>query len=382
VCSPMFSPIAYRRMSFQTQISSSATEDQVISNISSPGIIAFVTIDRNFTSNTPSNGPEGKLRGFKPTFWLLCASFLLIYGVVWSFTNVSSAILLERDFFKPSRDCILDLPSQCSSGLLVPEKGNMAHNSKGQECPVGSNFAPVIPQSLNITFVEGGQFDQTEYVFRKLSKSDIKCQDDFWSQGCTMDYCEAQTEATEKAGLYMSIPYFFVVALTYHLGLFVDATGYRTEMICLGSVLLVAAHVLLAYSTLSPPSVPLITQGVGYTICVAALWPSVPFTVSLESVGTAFGIMMAVQNFGLALIPLVVARLYRLGNNSYLPVVELFFAGGSLFAVFVGVALKIADEKSNRVLGTPKANIRYSKGVFVVKKGRNRTISDADVAYH
>lgn len=172
------------------------------------------------------------------------------------------------------------------------------------------------------------------------------------------------------------------MALTYHLGLFVDSTGYRTELICFGSVLLVVAHGVLAFPPLSPPVVPLITQGLGYTICVAALWPSVPFTVSEDSVGTAFGIMMAVQNFGLALIPLVVAHLYKLGGNRYLPTVELFFAAGSVLAVLVGVALMIADKKTDHILGTPKANIRYSptEGLVVMRR-RPRTLSDGGVVY-
>lgn len=142
------------------------------------------------------------------------------------------------------------------------------------------------------------------------------------------------------------------------LGIFVDKTGLRTEMICFGSALLVLAHVLLAFPSSSPPVVPLVGQGLGYTICVAALWPSVPFTVSADSVGLAFGIMMAVQNVGLALIPLVVAWLYGMGGDHYLPSVEVFFAACSLLAVAVGIALKIADKTTDHVLATPKSDIR------------------------
>ena len=251
----------------------------------------------------------------------------------------------------------------------------------GRECPDSDNFAPALPSSLNMTFKGSpNPYDESHYVFPHLALSDIQCQDVFWSEACTMDYCQDQAVATEKAGLYMSIPYFFTVALTFHLGLFVDATGYRTEMICAGSALLVAAHSLLAYH-LSPPSVPLVIQGIGYTMCVAALWPSVPYTVSENSVGMAFGIMMAVQNIGLGLIPIAVAHLYGANGNHYLPTVELFFVVCSILALVVGVALMISDKKTDHILGTPRSNIRFNpeKGAVVVKRARDN--SDAMILY-
>ena len=365
VCSPMFSPIAYRHYSAQT------TQTTLIP---SPG----VTFSRGTRIET--NTSKGKLRDFKPTFWFLCISFLLIYGVVWSFTNVSSAILLERNFFlETPPHCLPTHPDLCTSGSLLPKHGNPSFNSEGKQCPVRDNCAPAIPRSLNVT-VDDASFDYSQYIFPSLSYSDIQCHDNFWAQGCTMNYCQDQDSATEKAGIYMSIPYFFTVALTFHLGLLVDRTGWRTEMICFGSVLLVLAHVLLALPRSSPPMVPLVTQGLGYTICVAALWPSVPFTVKEESVGTAFGIMMAVQNVGLAIIPLVVAYLYRLGNNHYIPSVEVFFAICSFLAVIVGFALMFSDRKTDHVLGTPKADIRLyekTKAQVPLKHGRERANSDA-----
>jgi MFS family permease len=249
---------------------------------------------------------------------------------------------------------------------------------------VQEHVAPVVPKSLNISIhndTTATSFDYTEYKFDSLRKSDIQCHDDFWAEACTMNYCKDESEATEKAGFYMSIPYFFTVALTFHLGLLVDKTGWRTEMITLGSCLLVVAHVLLAFPHSSPPVVPLVGQGLGYTICVAALWPSVPFTVSEGSVGTAFGIMMGVQNIGLALIPLVVAHLYNVSNSHYLPLVEIFFAAISLLAVIVGVILMIADKKTNHILATPKIDIRFDETnePVIVKHNRPRAQSEANV---
>jgi hypothetical protein len=46
--------------------------------------------------------------------------------------------------------------------------------------------------------------------------------------------------------------------------------------------------------------------GMGYAGLVASVWPLVPFTVGEEHVGLAYGIMTALQNLGLTLMPLSV----------------------------------------------------------------------------
>jgi MFS family permease len=383
VCSPMYSPIAYRRLSSRTHSTDTS------SHSGPTGVICGVKDNQESTEAVERSGLS-KLRDFKPTFWLLCLSFLLIYGVVWSFTNVSSGILLERDFFltAPS-SCSPQYPNQCTSGTLASEEGN-PWKFTTTDCPVGDNFAPPIPSSLNVTVRPSNgddnqistPFNNDQYIFGQLHDSDIKCQDAFWSQACTMEFCERQALATEKAGFYMSIPYFFTVALTFHLGLFVDATGYRTELICFGSLLLVISHAILAYPATAPPTIPLVTQGLGYTICVAALWPSVPFTVKDDSVGLAFGIMMAVQNVGLAVIPMIVAKLYAMGDNQYLPMVEIFFALCSFCAVVAGLTLMISDRRTGKILASPKRSIRFDQkqGSYVVNR-RPRSTSDDKIPY-
>jgi hypothetical protein len=143
VCTPMFSPVAFTHH----HVSPAAQ----VTVMSSPGAVVFVQVDDTRIPTDASSG-WGKLRDFKPTFWLLCASFLLVYGVVWSFTNVSSAILLERDFFlRPPADCLPEYPNQCTAGKYAPAQGNPSVDAYGHECLLGDNVAPIIPQSLNIT---------------------------------------------------------------------------------------------------------------------------------------------------------------------------------------------------------------------------------------
>jgi MFS family permease len=54
---------------------------------------------------------------------------------------------------------------------------------------------------------------------------------------------------------------------------------------------------------------PLVLTGLGYSIYAAAIWGSIPYVVSPNSVGTAFGIATAIQNIGLVLAPTIVGQI-------------------------------------------------------------------------
>lgn len=45
-------------------------------------------------------------------------------------------------------------------------------------------------------------------------------------------------------------------------------------------------------------------MGIAYSVCAAALWPSVALLVDTDKLGTAYGLMTALQNLGLAVAPL------------------------------------------------------------------------------
>ena len=56
-------------------------------------------------------------------------------------------------------------------------------------------------------------------------------------------------------------------------------------------------------------------MGVAYSVCAAALWPSVALLVDTDKLGTAYGLMTALQNLGLAIAPLGAA--YVINKASY-----------------------------------------------------------------
>lgn len=281
------------------------------------------------------------LQGFSVSFWLLCISCCLVYSTTVPFINLASGLLLERNLFiKVPEECALKHPDRCSSGYLEPADGNEA------SCPTAATYAPVLPSSLNISSTDSDpSWYKSSYVYEDLQMTDIDCTDSFWSEACARNYCEKQEMATQRAGLLMAIPFIATVATTFLFGYFgVDRAGLRAEMVALGPVLLMTAHSLFLFRR-SSPVIPLILLGLGFSMSVSALWPSVPLTVGENVAGAAFGLMTCTQNIGLTLFPIMCAAIYNAAGHHYLPNVEIFLLGCSALAVLVGIALYLRDRR-------------------------------------
>ena len=104
------------------------------------------------------------------------------------------------------------------------------------------------------------------------------------------------------AGWMVSMLPFSTVVFAPLFGLLVDKRGKGTRWMILGSILALAAHLLLAFA---PAGVPLfgylsmVFLGFGYSLVPAALWPSVPKIVPDKVLGTTYSLLYWVQNLGL-----------------------------------------------------------------------------------
>ena len=82
-------------------------------------------------------------------------------------------------------------------------------------------------------------------------------------------------------------------------GQLVDRVGRRATFMIVGSLILIPCHLAMGLTRIYPVY-PMIALGFAFVLVPAALWPSVPLIVRNERVGTAFGLMTAIQNIGLA----------------------------------------------------------------------------------
>jgi MFS family permease len=80
-------------------------------------------------------------------------------------------------------------------------------------------------------------------------------------------------------------------------GRLVDRVGRRATFMVVGSLLMIPAHLAMGW-TMIPPAYSMIVLGAAFVLVPAAMWPSIPLVVEKERVGTAFGLMTAIQNIG------------------------------------------------------------------------------------
>jgi ABC-type transport system involved in cytochrome c biogenesis permease subunit len=113
--------------------------------------------------------------------------------------------------------------------------------------------------------------------------------------------------------------------------------------------MLIAVHTTMALSSASPV-LPLIGQGIAYSLFAAVLWPSVTLVVEERLTGTAFGVMTSIQNIGLALFPMLIATIYNNSDERYIPHVELFFVACATVGSICSFGLIFLDRRTGRKL--------------------------------
>ena len=153
------------------------------------------------------------------------------------------------------------------------------------------------------------------------------------------------------AGWMVSMLPFSTVIFAPLFGMLVDKAGKGTRWMIVGSILALAAHLLLAFA---PAGVPfwgylaMVFLGFGYSLVPAALWPSVPKIVPDKVLGTTYALIYWVQNLGLlsfkwlAGIILGASAGAAASSASYSgPVrVELMFVGLCVAAVVVALVFR------------------------------------------
>ena len=106
----------------------------------------------------------------------------------------------------------------------------------------------------------------------------------------------------QAAGWMVSMLPFSTVIFAPLFGHLVDRFGHGTRWMIAGSILALAAHLLLAFAPQGIPAFGYLAMallGFGYSLVPAALWPSVTKIVPEKVLGTTFALLFWVQNLGL-----------------------------------------------------------------------------------
>lgn len=126
-------------------------------------------------------------------------------------------------------------------------------------------------------------------------------------------------------------------------GSLVDRIGRRASLMILGSLLIVPAHLALGVTHIAPAAA-MIVLGAAFVLVPAAIWPSIPLLVEEKRVGTAYGVMTAIQNMGLLAFPYFNGAL-RDATHDYTASQVMFASLGFVGLVFAILLLR-ADRRA------------------------------------
>ena len=162
----------------------------------------------------------------------------------------------------------------------------------------------------------------------------------------------------DVAGFFTSIAPFGTMLLTPLFGSFYDRRGHGVTLVIIGTAMLAFVH--FAFSLPLHSSAFALTLmvilAVGYSLAPAALWPCVPKIIPLKCLGTAYSLIFFIQNFGRAVIPMMVGRANE-QDPSYTSGM-LIFALTALAGVAVAIGLLWTDRRNG--YGLQRPNITQS----------------------
>ena len=151
---------------------------------------------------------------------------------------------------------------------------------------------------------------------------------------------------------------FCTVVFTPLFGALVDKLGKGTIWMISGSVLVLIAHLLIAFA---PEGVPfwgyfaIAILGLGYSLVPSAMWPSVPKIVPDKILGTAYSLIYWIQNMGMLVVPIFVGRIFKArvvtpGDHaqevSAAVGAECIFIGLAILAIIVATMLSFSSRRN------------------------------------
>ena len=121
-----------------------------------------------------------------------------------------------------------------------------------------------------------------------------------------------------------------------------DRIGRRASLMVLGSLLMIPAHLALGLTGIQPLFAMMVLGG-AFVLVPACVWPAVPLIVDERRVGTAFGVMTAIQNMGLLSFAYFNGAL-RDATHGY-TASQIMFGGLGLAGLVFSILLLRADRR-------------------------------------
>ncbi|KAH3812738.1 major facilitator superfamily domain-containing protein 1-like [Dreissena polymorpha] len=151
-------------------------------------------------------------------------------------------------------------------------------------------------------------------------------------------------------------------------GFLIDKIGKNVFWVILGITVTIGCHALMAF-TFASPFVAMSILGLAYSVLASALWPMASMVVKQHQLGTAYGIMQAIQNLGLATIAIAAGSI--VDTKGYL-ILEVFFLAWLCIALIAAVLLYLIDEAQGGVLNKSAKQRRKEREILEEEQKREK----------
>lgn len=173
--------------------------------------------------------------------------------------------------------------------------------------------------------------------------------------------------SSTTAGMIIAITYLISALFSPFLGRIIDKIGKRCYFMILSAGLMFIAHMVYVFlpdCDECPDGIPiLILLGIGYALYASVMWASIPLVVDPKTVGTAFGLTTAVQNFGLCIAPLIVGAIADSTHAKHgFMWVSVFFSVCAAIGILTGLMILCLDNRRGGILN--KVDHRLAEGLL------------------
>jgi MFS family permease len=147
-----------------------------------------------------------------------------------------------------------------------------------------------------------------------------------------------------EAGAMNGWVFFAAIFATPLFGLVADRFARRSALMTVGALLLAAVFPILLFTNLSL-WISTVLIGIAFSLVPAVLWPALPYLVTPDRLGTAFGLAFMLQNVGMLFVNIGAGALNDAAGASesnpagYEPMLWLFFTL-SIIALVFAIALR------------------------------------------
>ncbi len=136
----------------------------------------------------------------------------------------------------------------------------------------------------------------------------------------------------DQAGMIAGLLPVGTIILTPIIGNYLDKKGKGATLMIFGAALMTVAHLTFALAplTIALAIGAIVVLGIAFSLVPASMWPSVPKIVEERYLGSAYGLVFLIQNYGLGFFPWLIGQILEKVN----PGISQRIAQGDTTAVY------------------------------------------------